>query len=74
MDLASSTVITPSLPTLSMASAISLPIRVVVGGDGGDLAISSLSLTFLECLLELLDGGLDGLVDAALEDIGLGRR
>ena len=37
----SSTVMTPSLPTLSMASAMMLPIvRVPVGGDGADLARS----------------------------------
>ncbi len=43
-DLASSTVMVPSLPTLSIASAMISPIvRVPVGGDGGDL------LDFLPC-------------------------
>ena len=38
--LASSTVITPSSPTFSIASATSSPMRrVVVGGDGGDLRL-----------------------------------
>jgi hypothetical protein len=37
----SSTVMTPSLPTLSMASAIMLADLGVGGGDGGDLARSA---------------------------------
>ena len=37
MVLDSSTVMTPSLPTFSIASAISLPIVAIAGGDRGDL-------------------------------------
>jgi hypothetical protein len=54
MPLPSSTVMTPSLPTLSMASAIMSPISlVVVGGDGADLG--DLLLAALTCLEMLLD-------------------
>ena len=66
--LASSTVMTPSLPTLSMASAMMLPMSVVaVGGDGADLGDLLLVGDGLRDLLQVLDDGLDGLVDAALE-------
>ena len=75
MVLASSTVMTPSLPTLSMASAMILPIGlVVVGGDGADLG-DHLALDFSCGLLELADDRLDGLLDAALDQhrVGAGR-
>ena len=65
--LASSTVITPSLPTFSMASAMSLPI---VASPLAEIvptwAISS-PVTGFAMLLELGDDRLDRLVDAALE-------
>ena len=68
MALASSTVMTPSLPTFSMASAMMLPIGlVVVGGDGGDLGDLLLVLGRLGHLLQLVDDRLDRLLDAALE-------
>ena len=60
---------TPSLPTFSNASAISLPMRrIVVGADAGDAArISSFFGELLGHRFEMLDGGFDGLVDAALD-------
>ena len=73
IDLASSTVIVPSLPTLSMASAMMLPIVVVpVGRDGGDLADLLAVGDLLGDPGELGDGGLDGLVDAALQEDRVG--
>ena len=68
IDLASSTVMVPSLPTLSIASAMISPMVVVpVGGDGGDLLDFFLVLDLLGDLGEVLDGGFDGLLDAALD-------
>ena len=68
MDLASSTVMVPSLPTLSIASAMISPIcGVPVGGNGGDLLDFFLVLDLLGDLVEVLHGGFDGLVDAALD-------
>ncbi len=68
IDLASSTVIVPSLPTLSIASAMISPmVRVPVGRDGRDLGDLRAVLDLLRDLRELGDDGLDGLVDAALE-------
>ena len=68
MDLASSTVMVPSLPTLSIASAMISPMVVSqLAETVATCLISSLSLTFLEILAELVDDGVDGLVDAALE-------
>ena len=71
--LDSSTVMTPSLPTFSMASAIRLPISwSLLAEMVATWAISSLLLDVAwTLLLDLLDDGLDGLVDAALEAIGL---
>jgi hypothetical protein len=64
----SSTVMTPSLPTLSIASAMSVADRgVATGGDGrggGDLL---LGLDVLGLREQLLDDGSDGRLDAALE-------
>ena len=65
--LLSSTVMTPSLPTLSIASAIISPISGVGGGDRGGGAICSLVSTSLAVLEQLGADGLDGLLDAALE-------
>ena len=45
---------------------------VPVGGDGGDLLDFLLVLDLLGDLGELVDGGLDGLVDAALEEDRVG--
>ena len=76
MPLASSTVMTPSLPTFSIASAIRLADRlVVVGGDGGDLGDLLLVLRGLRHLLQLVDHPVHRLVDAALEPhrVGPGR-
>ena len=51
MDLASSTVMVPSLPTLSMASAMMSPIAVSqLAETVATCLISSLSLTFLAIL------------------------
>ena len=64
----SSTVMTPSLPTFSIASASLLAdLRVAVGADGADLRDLLRILGRLRHLLQRLDDGLDGLVDAALD-------
>ncbi len=64
----SSTVMTPSLPTFSIASASLLAdFLVAVGADGADLRDLLRVLGRLRHLLERLDDGLDGLVDAALD-------
>ena len=69
----SSTVMTPSLPTLSIASAIILPISVVlVGGAGADLGDLLRALDGLAHSGELFDDAFDGLVDAALDLHGVG--
>ena len=47
---------------------------VPVGGDGGDLLDFLLVLDLLGDLVELRDGGLDGLVDAALDADRVARR
>ena len=63
----------PSLPTLSIASAMISPIVVSqLAETVATCAISVLSLTFLADLGEFRDSGLDGLVDAALEAGGVG--
>ncbi len=64
----SSTVMTPSLPTLSMASATTSPIsRVVVRGDRSDVGdlLAALDVTGLR--LDRVDRGSSGLLDAALQ-------
>ena len=63
----SSTFTTPSLPTFSIASAITSPIsrsRAEIGGDPGDVLLAR---DLLRLRLEVLDDLLDGLLDAALE-------
>ena len=45
---------------------------VPVGGNGGDLLDLFLVLDLLGDLVEVLDGGVDGLVDAALDADGVG--
>ena len=59
---------TPSLPTFSNASAISLPmLGSLLALMVATCAISSLLVSCLDIDLEVLDGGVDGLVDAALD-------
>ena len=66
--LASSTVMTPSLPTFCIALAIILPIDgIAVGRDGADLGDFVGGLHLLGALLDVLDDGVDSHVDAALE-------
>ena len=66
--LPSSTVMTPSLPTFSKASAISLPIvGSLLALMLATCSISSFLVSFLVMLVEVLDDGVDGLVDAALD-------
>ena len=65
---ASSTVMTPSLPTFFIASAIILPISVSpFARIVPTCAMSFLPLVGFESFFSSLDDGLDGLVDAALE-------
>ena len=63
----SSTVMTPSLPTLSMASEIISPISSSAAEMAATWAICSLSSTSLARSLMDVDGGLDGGLDALLE-------
>ena len=57
---------TPSLPTFSIASASRSPItRSLFALIAPTWAISSLLETFFDMLVELLDRGVDGLLDAA---------
>ena len=65
--LDSSTVMTPSLPTLSMASAIRSPIAGSAAEIDATCAISSLVSTSLACFSIDFDDGVDGLLDASLE-------
>ncbi len=66
--LASSTVMTPSLPTFFMASARNSPISASPLAEiVPTWAISSFEVTFLEFFLQVLDDRFDGEVDAALE-------
>ena len=67
-DLASSTVMTPSLPTFCIASAIILPMFLSPFDEMvPTCATSADEPTFLDALLDVLDDGLGGDVDAALE-------
>ncbi len=65
----SSTVITPSLPTFWKASASFSPIVLsLLAAIAATSAISFFpSMTFFDLLLDVLDDGLDGLVDPALD-------
>ena len=66
--LASSTVITPSLPTFSIALADHVADFVVaIGGDGADLGDLVVGRDLLGARLDVLDDGFDRLVDAALQ-------
>ena len=66
--LPSSTVMTPSLPTFSIASASRSPItRSLFALIAPTWAISSLLETFLDILSSCSVGGVDGLVDAAAD-------
>ena len=67
MVWASSTVMTPSLPTLPMASAMSAPMLLVLGRDGGDVGDLVLGLDLGGDREELVGDGLDGLLHAELE-------
>src|SRR5213076_2904606 len=63
----SSTLTTPSLPTFSIASAITLPISSS-GGDGGDTGDLLLARDLLGLLLaQGLDHVFDGLLDPAAQ-------
>ena len=71
MLLDSSTVMTPSLPTFSMASAIMLAdLGVVVRGDGGDVGDLLLLLDVLALFLMSSTAISTAVVDAALEAMG----
>ena len=65
--LLSSTVMTPSLPTLSIASAMISPTRGVTGGDGGGGGDLLLGLHVLGELGQLLRHARDGGLDAPLQ-------
>ena len=71
----SSTVTTPSLPTLSIASAMSAPISASPAEMEAVAAISSLVSTSLALAMSSVDDGRDGLLDAALQAdrVGAGR-
>ena len=71
----SSTVMTPSLPTTSIASAILSPISSSAAEMAPTCAISSRSSISLALLLISLDDRVDGLLDAAAdgERVGAGR-
>ena len=63
----SSTFTTPSLPTFSIASAITSPISSSPAEIVATRAIWSLPETSLDCVGDVLDDLVDGLLDAALE-------
>ena len=72
----SSTVMTPSVPTFSSASAIILPISLSAAEMAATLAIGGgVGLDLLRALLDRLDRGLDRLLDAVLQHhrVGAGR-
>jgi hypothetical protein len=65
--LLSSTVTTPSLPTLSIAFGDDLADGRVRGGVGGDVRDVGLLVDRLSLALDRLDRPRDGLLDAALQ-------
>src|SRR5579859_1675489 len=67
IDLASSTVMVPSLPTLSIASAMISPIVVSQFAETVHLLDFLLVLHLFGDLVELLNRGRHGLADAALD-------
>ena len=68
MVLDSSTVMTPSLPTFSIASAMVVPISTsLLAEDGSYVGDLFLVLDLLRVFLDLVHRDLDGLVYAALE-------
>ena len=68
----SSTVMTPSLPTLSITSAMISPTSGIRGADRGDGRDLLAVVDRAGVLLDLGDDGLDGLLDAALDDHRVG--
>ena len=73
--LASSTVITPSLPTFFMASAMSLPISLSPLAEMVPTwAISSLEVTFLDCFFSSSMTAITALSTPRLRSIGLDAR
>ena len=69
----SSTVMTPSLPTFSSASAIIEPISLSAAEIAATLAMAAGSVsTFFDWLLIDVDRGDDGLLDALLQDHRVG--
>ena len=64
--------ITPSLPTFSMTSAMRSPISLVGGRDGRDLGDLFAALDLGRHLLDARDDRLGGEVDALLEQHGVG--
>ena len=69
----SSTVMTPSLPTFSSASAIIEPISLSAAEMAATLAMAAGSVsTFFDCALDRVDGGDDGGLDALLQDHRVG--
>ena len=63
----SSTLTTPSLPTFSIASAMTSPISSSPAEIVATRAIWSLPEISLDCAADVLDDLVDGLLDAALE-------
>jgi hypothetical protein len=70
--LASSTVITPSLPTTSMALEISSPTSSSLAEMEATCAMASCSVMGLGQLLQGFHGHLGGFLDAALQNHGVG--
>ena len=68
----SSTVMTPSLPTLSITSAMISPTSGSAAEIAATAAICSRVSTGRAVALDLLDDRLDGLLDAALDDHRVG--
>ena len=70
--LDSSTVMTPSLPTFSITSAMRLPISGSAAEIAATWAISSLPFTGVACSWSFCDEGVGRQVDALLEQHGVG--